>query len=253
MSDTHGRRDGELDTVADLVFPHLPPGVQAITLPALSKAWKQWAEDHGAKERALQEVKSWRLQFIPNMYVPLWAAQQQQQQQQQQLSYQQKRRFQLGAVAHGDVAAVEWCGFDTDDLGLCSTAAYGGQLQALQWLRDRGCAWKANTCEAAARNGHLAVLQWARANGCDWDSRTCETAARGGHLAVLQWARANGCDWDADTCAAAAGNGDLAVLQWARANGCELDAETCDAAADGGHWAVLDWARANGCPYEGDY
>ena len=35
------RRDGELHTVADLVFRYLPLGVQAITLPALSKAWKR--------------------------------------------------------------------------------------------------------------------------------------------------------------------------------------------------------------------
>ena len=50
------RRAGLLHAVACLVFAYLPLSVQAITLPALSKAWKQWAQDQGAKERALEEV-----------------------------------------------------------------------------------------------------------------------------------------------------------------------------------------------------
>jgi hypothetical protein len=129
-------------------------------------------------------------------YVPLWAAQQQQQA--QRLSdVQKRRRFQLRAIALGDVGAVDWFGIESggwdQQRRLCASAAHSGQLEALQWLRQRGCAWDACTCSAAARGGHLAVLQWARANGCAWDAGTCTEAARGGHLAVLQWARANGC------------------------------------------------------------
>ena len=149
-------------------------------------------------------------------------------QQAQQLSGEQRRRFQLRAVAHGDVGAVDLFGVDVEATEtalrhqryLCASSACGGQLEALQWLHERGCSWDANTCSAAARGGHLAVLQWARANGCAWNANTCSDAARGGHLAVLQWARANGCDWNANTCSCAAYNGHLAVLQWAHANGC---------------------------------
>ena len=43
------RHAGLLDTLAALVFDFLPLNVQAIALPALSKAWKQWAEEQRAR------------------------------------------------------------------------------------------------------------------------------------------------------------------------------------------------------------
>jgi hypothetical protein len=49
-------REGLLDTVAALVFAYLPLSVQALALPALSKAWKQWAQENRAQERALEEA-----------------------------------------------------------------------------------------------------------------------------------------------------------------------------------------------------
>ena len=137
-----GHESSLLNTVADLVFRYLPLGVQAIALPALSKAWKQWAPDERAKERALQQRV--RYEITPRTIellgfdVPLWAAQQLQ----QQLSDGQKRRFQLRAVALGDVAAVDYFGVGTclsHDRRVCSWAALGGRLDALQWLGERGC------------------------------------------------------------------------------------------------------------------
>jgi hypothetical protein len=258
-----GDRTGLLHTVALLVFPLLPLSIQAIAVPALSKAWKQWSqEEQRAKERALEAAKrvQYKTKFLQwssyvNVEVPLWAAQQH-----PGLTLEQRRGLVVRAVAHGDVSAAEWfrVGRASSKVGrsryfhesLCASAARGGHLEALQWLRDRGCQWDSWTCAAeAARGGHLAVLQWARASGCAWDARACEAAARSGHLAVLQWLRANGCDWDASTCSVAARGGHLAVLQWARANGCDWDASTCSVAARGGHLAVLQWARANGCDW----
>ena len=96
----------QLHTLACLVLAYLPLSVQAITVRALSKAWKQWAER--AKERALEEAKSVERKFWTGssstsflIYVPLWAAQQQ-----RGLSDAKKRRFQLRAAACGDVGAV---------------------------------------------------------------------------------------------------------------------------------------------------
>ena len=187
-------RDSLIDTIAALVFVYLPLTVQAITLPALSKAWKQWAIEQRAKERALEAARAPgqhdRTIFDREIfYVPLWAAQR------QQLSVVQKRRFQLRAVADGDVSAVAWFGVATHGAhshkgNLCSTAASWGQLEALQWLRSRGCNWDTYTCSWAARGGHLAVLQWLRANGCDWSAATCSSAARRGDLTMMQGARA---------------------------------------------------------------
>jgi hypothetical protein len=78
-------------------------------------------------------------------------------------------------------------------------AAWLGQLELLRWMRALGCcAWESckgdgkDPCASAAEGGHLAVLQWLRDNGCPWDVCTCSHAAMSGNLAVLQWARANG-------------------------------------------------------------
>ena len=192
-AEEQGDAKGDLDTIAQLVFPLLPLSVQALTLPALSKAWEEWAEEQRAKERALQEAEPVD-STLSVFNVPLWAAQARQQQ--GQLSDEQKRRFQLRAAAHGDVAALDV--FDVDDehwhhARMCLTAAQFGQLEALQWLRANRCDWNTFTCGAAAESGHLAVLQWARANGCPWDADTCRMARLNGHLDVLAWARANGC------------------------------------------------------------
>ena len=196
-------RDSLLHIIAALVFACLPLSVQAITLPVLSKAWKQRAqEEQRAKERTLEQAE--RLDCCGlgtyfSFYVPLWAAQQQERRQ-RGLSAAQKRRFQLRAAAHGDVGALDWLGVGAPEpygvfhRTLCGTAARGGQLEALKWLRAKGCDWdKKNICTTAAWRGHLAVLEWARANGCDWDGLTGFEASRSGHPAVLQWLRANGC------------------------------------------------------------
>jgi hypothetical protein len=42
------RRAGLLHAISALVFAYLPLSVQAITLPALSKAWKRWAQEQRA-------------------------------------------------------------------------------------------------------------------------------------------------------------------------------------------------------------
>jgi len=67
-------------------------------------------------------------------------------------------------------------GFGTDT---CSSAAMGGHLEVLQWLRtEEECDWDENTCTEAAKNGHLHVLAWAREHGCRWDSHTRRSAAQ---------------------------------------------------------------------------
>ena len=129
-------------------------------MPALSKAWTQWAAEQRAKERTLEQAE--RFEYYSNsalFFVPPWLAQQH-----PGLSDEQKRRFQQRAVVHGDVDAASL--FDSlFDTRLCTFAARSGQLAALQQLRALGCAWNFQTCTAAAQGGYLAVLQWARANG----------------------------------------------------------------------------------------
>ena len=53
----------------------------------------------------------------------------------------------------------------------------------LKWARERECPWHdVSTCASAAAGGHLEVLRWLRQHGCEWDADTCRCAARRGHL-----------------------------------------------------------------------
>ena len=60
----------------------------------------------------------------------------------------------------------------------CTSAAYGGHLHVLQWLREYGCDWDYTTCLLAAKSGHVELLRWARENGCEWDAITKFVAAQ---------------------------------------------------------------------------
>ena len=54
---------------------------------------------------------------------------------------------------------------------------------ATVWAKANGCTWDDTICTFAAEGGHLEALQWARAHGCPWSAETCARAAMGGHLA----------------------------------------------------------------------
>ena len=88
-------------------------------------------------------------------------------------------------------------------------------------LRADGWPWGSNTCAAAAYGGNLEVLQWARANGCSWSKRTCLGAMEDGHVELLQWLRANGCRWTAST------RGMAAYLGYIESD-CSLSDESAD-------------------------
>ena len=69
----------------------------------------------------------------------------------------------------------EWLRLGRTDL--CLSAAYGGQLEVLQWLRAEGCPWSYGTCKHAVEQGHVEVLRWARENGAPWLAVTRDRAA----------------------------------------------------------------------------
>src|ERR1700722_13438790 len=44
-----------------------------------------------------------------------------------------------------------------------------GYLNVLQWAWKSGCSLDAETCSSAAFGGHLSILMWLRDNDCPWD------------------------------------------------------------------------------------
>jgi hypothetical protein len=68
-------------------------------------------------------------------------------------------------------------------------AARSGNIDMLNWLRAEGlCAFTAEMCSGAAEGGHLAALQHLRNEGCDWDVNYIGClAARAGSIKVVDW------------------------------------------------------------------
>ena len=98
--------------------------------------------------------------------------------------------------------ALEKCSEEKERF--CEQMAEKGNLELLQVLRGKGCAWDWRTCSYAAKNGHLECLKYAHENGCSWSWMTCTYAARNGHLECLKYAHEHGCPWDEYTCSDAA-------------------------------------------------
>eukprot|EP00306_Pavlova_sp_CCMP459_P012170 CAMPEP_0185182964 /NCGR_PEP_ID=MMETSP1140-20130426/1674_1 /TAXON_ID=298111 /ORGANISM="Pavlova sp., Strain CCMP459" /LENGTH=381 /DNA_ID=CAMNT_0027748937 /DNA_START=18 /DNA_END=1163 /DNA_ORIENTATION=+ len=150
---------------------------------------------------------------------------------------------------HGHVDALESIVSLLDaveDASLCTAAAWGGSLEALQWLRSRGHAWDADTVRAACEGGHEDFLRWVLDNGCPRDELACHWTAAQGSIAVMEILRARGFSWYNRTPAVAARHGHLDMLIYLRDHGCPWDARVCAWAAANGHMHVLNWAVEHG-------
>ena len=163
----------------------------------------------------------------------------------------------LDAILPGRAALAKWAleegcpreGMWGDGHNIAHVAAEYGHGELSQWLcEEGGFEMDEEVMLWAAYGGNVELVQWLRVNGCPWHERTCTMAAQGGRLEVLRWAREHGCDWSASTCSGAVRRGDLEVLQWLRANGCPWDKSTCSFAVACYHVDVLEWAR-DGAPW----
>jgi hypothetical protein len=121
-----------------------------------------------------------------------------------------RRPFRPRTLRPDRANGCDWNGLQKWTVGACTSAAGGGHLDVLQWLRDPvvhaphpPCQWDMRVSYEAAAEGHLELMQWARAQEppCPWSQRTCSEAAIWGHLHILQWLRANGCPWHKNDCA----------------------------------------------------
>ncbi len=160
---------------------------------------------------------------------------------------------------------------------ICRNAAIGGQIEALKWLRVKGCVFDADICSAAASHGHLKFLKWLYANGyhlgwnaikcaarkgnlkmvkwliengCEWNDIANEVAARNGHLDILKFTHEKGYGLHVDVCKFAAINGHFHIIEWACEHGFILDAETCANTAIYGNLVLLKWLRLKNCPWD---
>ena len=69
----------------------------------------------------------------------------------------------------------------------CQRAAYIGNLELLQWLREHDYPWSTATCASAVFGSQLEVLRWALANGAPWDKYETTFSRPGNRENVITW------------------------------------------------------------------
>nr|UMO78927.1 Ankyrin repeat domain containing protein [Pandoravirus belohorizontensis] len=159
-------------------------------------------------------------------------------------------------------------------------AAESGSVDAIDWLRGRGCPWHPYLVVAAIESANSGAKQVYAAThavlgGCPWrsgtqaavvhaghdgllramldhglvvDSDLCRRAVDAGHVACVALLCQHGAPWSAEHCSMAAGRGRLDLVQMLRAAGCPWDAAVFSAAIFGGHVRVAMWLHSQGCP-----
>jgi hypothetical protein len=91
-------------------------------------------------------------------------------------------------------------------------AARSCNISMLNWLRAEGwCVFDCETCAGAAEGGQLLALQYLRNEGCDWEyDCIAGHAASSGSIEVIEWLRQQqGIEMNAETLAWAVGAGQM--------------------------------------------
>jgi len=117
------------------------------------------------------------------------------------------------AAQEGHVHVLEWFlehGYILWQDRILQHAARENQIKVLEWACSRpttkfqrAFGLTVDTMESAAEGGHVEAMQWLRDRGIDWNANVSDVAAREGKLEALKWLVDNGCPLDADEAIAA--------------------------------------------------
>ena len=109
---------------------------------------------------------------------------------------------------------------------MCYQAAWNGRVDMLDWLKSEGCSLTTgdSLLTSAATGGQLATLKWLREQqGAPFDNLTADNAVYRGHWEVLKWLIEKGCLWGMFGFHYAVSKGwDLEKLRWMKEKGCRL-------------------------------
>lgn len=129
---------------------------------------------------------------------------------------------------------------NTGGAALAKASASTGRVDALEHVyRHTNCELKCELCESAARGGKLATLQWLREKNCPWNEDTAIEAVRGNHVHILTFLHSQGCPISHHAIDQAAERGHYACVDWLWNHDFAVYATTYESAARGGQCSML--------------
>lgn len=153
-------------------------------------------------------------------------------------------------------------------------AAFGGSVEAMEWLKDKGlridvnspmCSWSPIHC--AAYGGQVNAMQWLKGQGVDvnatnnsWQQEAGKTpmhsAAKGGQVDAMEWLKKQGADVNANRDIAHGGEwypmheaaigGHIVAMNWLKGQGGKLSETLMGNAARHGQIEVMNWLVRQG-------
>jgi hypothetical protein len=186
-----------------------------------------------------------------------------------------------GAAYSGELSTIIWLHTEHDcalNNETSNVSAEGGRIEVLQWLKQQGMVFDADTMSCAVLHSQTSTCAYLHDEGCPWNDLTVFMAAYRMYWDTVRWLHEHGCPWSFNNIClkaaeqgevgamtyilqqeaaaeyvlsamlnAAGANGNLAAAQWLRqARGAEWPLVLC---FSGKSWSgdTLEWARAEGC------
>lgn len=128
------------------------------------------------------------------------------------------------AVLSGSLSLCKWLDDERcpQDPRIAFIIPQLGRIDMLQWSK-KNFPWDKQTCALAAYRGQIELLEFLRENGCPWDETVCSLATQGGQFKTIKWLRSRDAPWDEKTYSMAGIAGNREMLQWLEDNGCPFD------------------------------
>ena len=100
-------------------------------------------------------------------------------------------------------------------------AAYGGNLQMFDWLKQNGAPLDANSFDEFVKVGNIEVMEWCLQNGCVLKGdHIFSSAAKSGKIGTLEWLKLKYCGWGVLTVEFARSFANCDVITWLQENKC---------------------------------
>jgi hypothetical protein len=156
------------------------------------------------------------------------------------------------ALKRGDLNFLNWLKERREHFAdICfGVPARKGHLHVMEWMKKQGFSLKGSfPTVVAARENQFEALKWLLDNGAVLSPDTFSAASAAGNLETMRWLKTKNCPMNKDCTEMAARYGQFEALKWLNDNGCEFSGETCYGCVRADRTDMLDWALKNGATW----